>query len=101
MCWALPVVKVSQEIRVLQVLQDTSAHPSLAPQDPKAPKDPKALQVFLDVRVNLDQSVKVQSLGLREMLAVLDQTESQGVLVTWGIRVRTHHYLVTKGTMGT
>lgn len=101
MCWAFQVVMVFQEIRVLQVLQDTLAHPSLAPQVPKVPQDPKALQVGLDFQVNLDQTVKVQSLGLREILAVLDQTESQGVLVTWGIRVRTLQYLEMRGTTGT
>lgn len=77
------------------------AHLSLALQDPKAPLDPKALQVVLDLQVNLDQTVKVQSLDLQEILVVLDQTESQGILVTWGIQVRTLQYAEMKGTMGT
>lgn len=101
MCRVLRVLKVFQGIKVLQVLQDPMVHPSPAHQDPQAPPDPKDHQGVWDLPVNLDRTVKIQSQGLVEILVVLEQMESQGVLVTWGIQVRTLRCLEMMGTMGT
>lgn len=92
---------VFQEIRVLQVLQDSLVNPNLVHQDPKVSQDPQAQQVSSDLLVNLDQTVKVQSQGLMETLVVLEKMESQGVWGRWGIQVRTFQYLEMRVTMGT
>lgn len=97
----LQVLLVFQGIKVLQVPQDPLVHLSPAHQDLQAPQDPKDHKGIWDLQVNLEQTVKVQSQGLVEILVLLERMESQGVLVTWGIRVRTLQHLVMMGTMGT
>lgn len=100
MCRVLQVLVVFQGIKVLQVLQDPWVHPSPDHQDPQAHQDPKDLQGFWDLQVKQDQTVRVQSQGLVEILVVLGQMESQGVLVRWGIQVRTLPCLEMMGTTG-
>lgn len=99
MCQVLLVAKVFQEIRVLLVLQVLVVLPSLVLQDPKVPKDLKDLQVDVDLQVNLDWTVKLQSQGLVEILVLLAQMERQGILVLWGLRVQTLHFVGMMGTM--
>lgn len=101
MCRVPQVLKVFLEIKVLQVPLDLLAYPNLAHQDPVVPLEPKDLQVGLDFPVMLDQTVKVLFQDLKESLAILDQMENQGVLVTSDFRVETLQYSEMRGTMGT
>lgn len=76
-------------------------NPSPAHLDLEAPQETKDHQGLWGFRGTLDKTVKIQFPGPVEILAVQEQMESQGVLVTWGSQVQTLLFREMTGTMGT
>lgn len=84
MCRVFQVPKAFQEKRVLWVPVDLLVLPNLVLQDPGVPQGPKVPKVVVDILVNLDQIVKVQSQVLEGIPVYLDEMEIQDVLARLG-----------------